>query len=321
MSCPIRRARGLPGTAGGTLNRAYCGTGINDIAACDITSYPSYHNKKGDVVYDNLIHVNYVVDDCETGQHLPNLDLAIEVHPATSSAGHCEGGPPTDPLHAASRAIGRGFVGNTLCDSLPDGGYHCVGNTGSLGTSFVVHHHWPEVATVMNVLLYSTVTGEPFFGATDTVFRFCADQRTALTDQLVDIPDTLFVTENGVSIGAKPWHPINHYVRDGVRPQLEALARNMRIWAKDAYPIHINDAAIGWGGVFDIHRDWKPEHWDHSYGFAADIRTHLNCDPNQPLYDKDKLGLLEYLAGQHFQLVKHYLHPGECAHLHVRYVR
>jgi hypothetical protein len=37
--------------------------------------------------------------------------------------------------------------------------------------------------------------------------------------------------------------------------------------------LHLNDASLKWGGVFDIDADWVPEHKEHRRGTVVDVRA------------------------------------------------
>ncbi|NHR06951.1 hypothetical protein HA052_17320 [Chromobacterium haemolyticum] len=71
--------------------------------------------------------------------------------------------------------------------------------------------------------------------------------------------------------GRNEKHEQRHYL---TKPSIENLrvmidAMNDAGWK----PVGVNDAALPWGGLFDISGEWWPSHFDHGAGTAVDLRT------------------------------------------------
>jgi hypothetical protein len=308
MSCPVRQFL-QGGTHGATYNWAYC-TGSASEVACDITDYPSYETRATGAV--QTVHaVTYRMADC-SGNSIPNVPVELQVLPADQSAFHCHG-------DNAKRDVGSASVAGVPCTPLPGGGYSCTGNTGSDGERFRVTHVWPDVGGIMNVVFFSTASGEPFYGASDVVWRFCASQSGALRENVPETPDTL------VLVGSTTSHPENHWARPGMSAALLKAARALRTLDPSAYIMHVNDESDVWGGLLDITNSWGPPHRAHRYGWDADIRTNPpgfvwpDCKTTQPLYTWNQLQKLKVLLKADFTVLEHPYSTSDytCPHLHL----
>ena len=71
--------------------------------------------------------------------------------------------------------------------------------------------------------------------------------------------------------GPKEKHDERHYLTGQSLENLSVMisAMNKFSWK----PVGVNDAALPWGGLFDITGEWLPSHFDHGAGTAVDIRT------------------------------------------------
>lgn len=117
----------------------------------------------------------------------------------------------------------------------------------------------------------------------------CSNTATKPVDVKVDdlwpIPASVYytLTEDGSSkvIGSTTEHSSNHYL---------ASAASMRLWklSADYYNyqvlkgvkkptlLHLNDACLKWGGVFDLDADWDEPHKEHRRGTVIDVRANSN---------------------------------------------
>jgi hypothetical protein len=120
-----------------------------------------------------------------------------------------------------------------------------------------------------------------------TITARCADRDCGVAEgevwvgykDLVNIPpsDSYALTETvgGQTgpIGASGSHPANHYLTQ------EALERLVIIAGvyKEIYPnnprLHLNDASLERGGVYDITNTWAKPHQCHSRGHGIDVRA------------------------------------------------
>lgn len=142
-------------------------------------------------------------------------------------------------------------------------------------------------------------------------------------DGLWPIPASAYysLTEDGSSkvIGSTTDHPSNHYLHSVASMQLWQLAGdyyNYQIQNGVATPtlLHLNDASLKWGGVFDLDADWVPDHKEHRRGTVIDVRANSNSGAIPPeLFKKfiemaTRLGIdphLEYIGdtvNQHFHV-------------------
>lgn len=81
---------------------------------------------------------------------------------------------------------------------------------------------------------------------------------------------------DGSVVGAtKGRHPSNHYLTTTAANKLIVIAINYHHRNPQAPVLHINDASLMWGGVFDIdaEADWNTPHKEHRRGTVVDIRA------------------------------------------------
>ena len=81
---------------------------------------------------------------------------------------------------------------------------------------------------------------------------------------------------DGSVIGAvQGRHRSNHYLTTIAANRLLALAINYHHSYPRAPVLHVNDASLMWGGVFDIdtEAEWNPPHEEHMRGTVVDIRA------------------------------------------------
>lgn len=120
----------------------------------------------------------------------------------------------------------------------------------------------------------------------------CSSPATAdvkvMVDGLSQIPASPFYTLNettGEVIGARAgWHTDNHNLNAAAQAALLVLAEDYhRIYPKDPV-LHLNDASLPWGGVYDICarpgacavegvQEWVAPHEEHRRGTVVDIRA------------------------------------------------
>ncbi len=93
-----------------------------------------------------------------------------------------------------------------------------------------------------------------------------------MVDGLSTIPGdpSLYVLIGGEE-GKK--HHDNHYLTDDAKSQLVVLAINYHFLYPNQPVLHLNDASLEWGGLFDFTGNWKPGHHEHKRGTVIDIRA------------------------------------------------
>jgi hypothetical protein len=83
----------------------------------------------------------------------------------------------------------------------------------------------------------------------------------------------LYETDGSVIGAVKNRHESNHYLTPTAANRLLAIAINYHhLYPRDPV-LHLNDAGLMWGGVFDIYGTWKGKHVEHRRGTVVDIRA------------------------------------------------
>lgn len=89
-----------------------------------------------------------------------------------------------------------------------------------------------------------------------------------------------------------PGHPDNHYLTLTAISRLAVLATLYHAKYPDFAVLHLNDASLERGGIFDLNHNWRSPHWEHCRGAVIDIRANgvegaLNItDPTDPMIKK-----------------------------------
>ena len=110
---------------------------------------------------------------------------------------------------------------------------------------------------------------------------------------LEPIPDSPLYTiteANGTVIGATSNHKGNHYLTPEAATillymaasyhvedkfwQLQKVHKGRGLYTYTPAPLlHLNDASLVWGGLFDLDADWEEPHEEHRRGTVIDIRA------------------------------------------------
>lgn len=98
-----------------------------------------------------------------------------------------------------------------------------------------------------------------------------------------------------VLIGQDAYHPSNHSLTPAAIGRLQQLAALYRQRFPNSPPLHLNDASLERGGLFDIYwRNpqtgtqrtvwWTPPHFEHRRGTVIDVRANraMGAVPNEP---------------------------------------
>ena len=70
-------------------------------------------------------------------------------------------------------------------------------------------------------------------------------------------------------------HHDNHYLTNSAFNQLVVLAINYHFLYPNEPVLHLNDASLVWGGLFDKDGDWDTSHEKHRRGVVIDIRANM----------------------------------------------
>lgn len=68
-------------------------------------------------------------------------------------------------------------------------------------------------------------------------------------------------------------HESNHYLTATAANRLLVIAINYHHLYPQVPVLHVNDASLMWGGVFDLDADWDIPHEEHMRGTVVDIRA------------------------------------------------
>jgi hypothetical protein len=216
---------------------------------CSVQVPPSTGACSGHAAVTKSNNITYYFRDVGTGQPIPNCPIVADYRPEQSTGGHCHtdsNRPVEYPAGAVPRVIS--------------------GNTGADGLQFVVPNTWPEESGAIDVRVYGTDPGCPYYYDTTTVtFVLCI--RVAQFSELG--ADTSYDLT-----GTKPEHPSpnNHYGTAKLLAVLPLLAQDFL----QAYPgvkLGYNDMSLPWGGVFDLDQNWHAPHCGHRVGTSVDVRT------------------------------------------------
>lgn len=173
------------------------------------------------------------------GQLVPNVSVKLDVAVTENSGGH---------LHTVNRPPG---------DISPS-----EGSTGTAGLTI-------------------TFTA-PAVSGDHTVTVQCADGKCgqATGKVWVGIKDLVSLSPSAdyVLIGQLPEHPAGHYLTGTALYRVTMLASLYRRPLSRLFPnldfrLHLNDASLEHGGIFDILNDWKRPHAEHCLGTVIDIRA------------------------------------------------
>ena len=89
---------------------------------------------------------------------------------------------------------------------------------------------------------------------------------------LIELPDVISLAP-WVKVGQRVEHPNNHYLKAEAIIKLIQLARYYSETFPNDPPLHLNDASLERGGVFDIHFNWMRPHGEHRRGVVIDVRA------------------------------------------------
>lgn len=225
---------------------------------------------------------NHVLTDMEPGQTaslnvsvydqnnrlVPNIDVKLEVTVKENSGGHQHHGerPEGELIGAGMNGIDKSiFIGNV--------------GTGNLAVNFIA----------------------PLVAGDHTIVASCIN--ASCTQQG---PDTVRVGIEGLEplrdspvyilIGDLPNHFDNHYLTPEALYRITVLAALYHGSFPGNPLLHLNDASLERGGIFDIGSNWKPPHFEHCRGTEIDIRGNdaLGAIPSTPEHQER----FQFIAGK-----------------------
>jgi len=181
------------------------------------------------------------VFDDQNNQPVPNVGVIIEVTVGENSGGH---------MHDVNRP--KGIVSPSAGSTGPDGS--------GLALSFTA----------------------PVSAGDHTITARCADDSCgeATASVWVGIQGLvpLYETHLYKLVGSDDAHPDNHYLTIAATGSVVWLAELYRARFPNDPPLHLNDASLERGGLFDIKYParaqwWTPPHVEHQRGTVIDVRA------------------------------------------------
>ena len=176
--------------------------------------------------------------------------VSLKVDVDESSGGHAHGGADRD----------KGSLSGATCD--PPEKYCATATTDANG--------------------YASFTFKaPAVSGEHTVTAACVNPACTNTDTgkinvkvagLIQIPSepSIYALIGGE---ADKKHHDNHYLTDNALSQLVVVAINYHFLYPNEPVLHLNDASLVWGGLFDKDGDWDTPHAGHRRGTVIDIRA------------------------------------------------
>lgn len=211
----------------------------------------------------------------QNNQRVPNVGIELKLEAVNQSGGH---------HHGDDTAVARtGSLATTTGGAIvTDNGKTLTGNTGTNGLQF--QYHAPVVSGDIDINATRCTDGK---NCTQEGARRVWVGIKGL-EPIVPASDPasgpLYVL-----IGQDGYHPNNHYMRPDALGRLQHLAALYRQRFPNDAPLHLNDASLERGGLFDIYYNftdangiqhernaegwWKPPHEEHRRGTVVDVRA------------------------------------------------
>ena len=111
---------------------------------------------------------------------------------------------------------------------------------------------------------------------------------------LVSVPATCFWS----LVGSTTAHPDNHYLTSRALVGLAELAALYRRFDPTAPLLHLNDASLERGGLFDIRGNWQFPHETHGRGTAIDVRANAATGAIPPANYSEFIQLAQDVGGR-----------------------
>lgn len=192
---------------------------------------------------------------------VPNIDVKLETKVEDTSGGHAH--LPGRPKGDLETATGSGADKTVLS-----------GTTGSNGFAFIFKA--PIVAGDHKIVASCVGRTCKQEGANTVWVGVKGLERIPAVPPLLPYATYELLEQGGKPVGATDEHPSNHYLTPEAITKLWNLGfRYSMIEFPNNPKLHINDASLERGGVFDLNGTWKPKHHEHRRGTVVDIRANL----------------------------------------------
>lgn len=192
----------------------------------------------------------------QNNQLVPNVNVELEAKAKEDSGGH-KHGDNSLPLRTGTLSSK-----DTSAVVSPDRKV-MTGNTGPNGLPF--DYKAPDIGGDI------TLTAK-------CIDKTCAPQGPSQVWVGVKSLTTLYPSEGYVLIGETGIHPKNHYLTNEAIYRIAVLTSLWRQFLARLFPetdfmLHLNDASLERGGIFDTRNNWKAPHAEHCRGSVIDIRA------------------------------------------------
>lgn len=209
----------------------------------------------------------------------PAANLLAEVAPSTSEllravVKDCNGVPVNAAVRLELQAVQN------------SGGHQHGDNDSPLRTGMLVSIDTAVVTDQSKVLTGSAPASGLRFGYNTPevsgnyrIVASCTDGKHCTTEGSdmvwVGVKELFRIQESNIYrlIGDTSDHPDNHYLISTALNRLTVLSALYHDLHPDSNVLHLNDASLERGGVFDINLNWKSPHFEHCHGTAIDIRA------------------------------------------------
>ncbi len=231
----------------------------------------------------------------QNNQVVPNVNLRLEAEVVGNSGGHQHDDPARHSVHTGQ--LGGGTV--------TQNGRVLAGDTGIDGLRFTFKA--PAPAGDHKI----TVT------CTD---RTCNQEGPDKVWVGVKGLVSLYETHLYMLVGSDDVHPNNHYLTPAATGSVVWLAELYRARFPNDPALHLNDASLERGGLFDIKHDrrtqwWTPPHTTHRRGIDIDVRAnefvHADAMPHRNYFDFEEIAIKvgcsadmhsEFTRNQHYHM-------------------
>lgn len=202
----------------------------------------------------------------QSGQLVPNVDLRLQAKAVSGSGGHKD--RHNEPRPAGELSSVQGTV-NATKDVL-------TGRTDSSGLTFVFKAPAPAGDHVIEASCLNRRCNQE--GPDMLWVGIKGLKPVPAVPLLLPYATYELLESNGGPVGANDRHPSNHHLTPEAIAKLWNLGFRYSMVEFPQHPLlHINDASLERGGVFDISGTWKPQHHEHRRGTVVDIRANGNA--------------------------------------------
>lgn len=217
----------------------------------------------------------------QDNQVVPNVNVELKISAVDKSGGHHHGDNGAVERTGKLSSSAQGAV-------ISENGKVLTGNTRSDGLVFTLRA--PAVAGDIKVEARCTDGKNCKQEGPDGVWVGIKNLQPLQAD-----PNYVLIKPN-----ADQNHPSNHYVSVTTQEKIQGLAANYRKLFPNDPPLHLNDASLVRGGLFDLGANWSSRprgHSTHRFGTDIDIRANeFYHDPDESMPTSNYVDLMNTIA-------------------------